>query len=114
MTLRVSTEPGYYGKAHLELKDWNTRKVIAGGIPPYLKELSTALEGTLDAEGRFSEPSKVTFKGEMDGARFKINEYELHNSGKIRFVVSEQKVRVEEFKLVRSEERRVGKEGRVG
>ena len=97
---RVSTEPGYYGKAHLELKDWNTRKVIAGGIPPYLKELSTALEGTLDAEGRFSEPSKLTFKGEMDGARFKINEYELHNSGKIRFVVSEQKVRVEEFKLV--------------
>jgi translocation and assembly module TamB len=96
----VSMEPGYAGKAHFDFKDWNARKVITGEIPPYLKELSTALEGTLDVEGPFGEPAKLTVRGEMDGARFKINEYELRNAGKMRFTVSGQRARVEEFKLI--------------
>ncbi len=88
----VSTEPGYEGKARVELKDWNARKLIAGSLPPYLKDVSTALQGNLNIKGSFADPAKLTYEGELDGARFKFQDYELSNAGKIRFLVANRKL----------------------
>ncbi len=89
----ISTEPGYEGKALVELKDWNARKLIASNLPPYLKDVSTALQGSLNIKGSFADPAKLTYEGELDGARFKFQDYELSNSGKIRFSVANRKLR---------------------
>ena len=97
---RVSTEAPNLGKATLEFKDWNVQKLIEADLPPILSELSTAISGTVEVEGRFAESSSLTYRGEMDGARVKIHEYELRNSGKIRFNISGQTLKLEETKFV--------------
>ena len=96
---RISTDPGWPGAAEIEFKDWNLQRLATGSLPAFLSELSTALEGRVKIEGPFADAAKLTAKGEMDGARFKIHDYELRNSGKIRFTLSGRKLRVEEVNL---------------
>ena len=97
---RISTEPGFTGTASLEFYDWNVQKLVPAEIPRLLSDLSTALQGKLEIEGKFSEPSSLVLRGEMDGARLKIRGYDLHNQGKIRFSVANQKLHVDEAKFI--------------
>ncbi len=96
----VSTESGYQGSAILDLADWNAQKFIIGKIPPFLNELSTALQGRVEIKGSFAAPSSLNYVGEIDGARLKIHDYELHNSGKIRFTISNRKLEVKDARIV--------------
>ncbi len=96
----VSVEPGYPGSAVLELSDWNAQKLIVGKMPPFLSELSTALQGRVDINGSFASPSSLNYDGEIDGARLKIRDYELHNSGKIRFTIANRKLAVKDTRIV--------------
>lgn len=96
----LSTEPGYAGSARLDLTDWNLQKLIAQEVPPYLRDMSTAVQARVNIKGRFSEPGSLLYDGEVDGARLKLHDYELSNSGKIRFRVAEGKLMVEEAIIV--------------
>jgi len=96
----LSTEPGYPGTATLELTDWNARKLIADKMPSVLSELSTALQGTVSIRGSFAAPASLEYDGEIDGARLKIHEYELRNSGKIHFTISSGKLAVKDTRIV--------------
>ncbi len=98
--VRLITEPGYPGKASVEFRDWNVKKIIAGSAPALFNDFSTALRGSLVIEGPFAELSKLQYRGELDGARFKINGYELHNEGMMRFALQNQRLVVEEARLV--------------
>lgn len=97
---RLSTGTGFPGTASLEFRDWNLQKLAPPEIPRLLSDLSTALQGQLEIEGRFAEPSSLVLRGEMDGARLKIRGYDLHNQGKIRFSMASQKLHVDEAKFV--------------
>jgi len=97
---KISMESGLPGKASLEFWDWNVQKILAGNVPPLLSELSTALHGKVEAGGKFAEPAELSASGEVDGARFKIHDYELHNAGKIRFTVSNQNILFEKVNVV--------------
>ena len=96
----VSTEGNYAGKATLELKDWNLQKLVAGEIPPFLNDLSTALQGRVEIEGPFADPASLNYRGEVEGARFKLHDYELSNAGKIRFTVGTKSLHVDEATVV--------------
>jgi hypothetical protein len=96
----ISTEPGYRGSAVLELADWNLQKLIAGNMPPFLSELSTALQGKVNIEGRFDTPASLNYVGEIDGARLKIHDYELRNDGKIRFTSLNRRLQIKDARVV--------------
>jgi translocation and assembly module TamB len=97
---RLSTGPGFAGTASLEFRDWNIQKLAPPETPRLLSDLSTALQGKLEIEGRFAEPSSLVLRGEMDGARLKVRGYDLHNQGKIRFSMAGQKLHVDEARFV--------------
>lgn len=97
---RLLTDPGYPGRATVEFRDWNVKKIIASNAPALFNDFSTALHGSLVIEGSFAELSKLKYRGEMDGARFKIQGYELHNDGMMRFSGDNQKLVVEDARLI--------------
>ncbi|MBM3790504.1 MAG: translocation/assembly module TamB, partial [Acidobacteria bacterium] len=96
---RISTKPGYAGKAEITLSDWNLERTIRDNLPAVFSDLSTALQGRAEIEGNFAEPRSLRAQGELDGARLKMGDYELHNSGKIRFYVSEAKLRLDQTRF---------------
>jgi hypothetical protein len=96
----ISSEPGYPGSAVVELSDWNLQKLIAGNMPPFLSELSTALQGKVNLTGHFDTPASLNYAGEFDGARLKIRDYELRNDGKIRFSSLNRRLQVSEARFV--------------
>ncbi len=95
----VSTDSGYQGRAELEFRDWNVHKIIADNAPSIFNDLNTLLHGNLVIEGPFAEPSKLKYRGSMDGARFEVHGYELHNEGLMKFALANQKLSVEEARL---------------
>ncbi len=97
---RVSTAPGQPGTVALEFENLDLRKAVAAKIPPYLKEISTDLKGKAEIEGKFAELSTLKLRGEVDGAHFKIQDYELRNAGRIHFVISDNNVRIEKAQFV--------------
>jgi hypothetical protein len=97
---RISTGPGYPGRATLEFNDWNVKKILASNAPSLFSDFSTALRGSLLMEGPFADVSRLKFSGDVDGARLKIHGYELRNDGKIRFTATSEKLIVEEARLV--------------
>jgi translocation and assembly module TamB len=98
--IHLRTEADYPGQLTVEFRDWNVRKMIANNAPALLNDFSTALHGNLTVDGSFGELSKLKYRGDMDGARFKIHGYELRNEGGIRFTGDSQKLVVEEAHLV--------------
>ncbi len=96
----ISMENGLPGKATLEFRDLNIQKILSGDLPAFLSELSTALHGRVEAEGTFSDPSKLHAGGEIDGGRVKIHDYELHNAGKMKFAISNRDLRIEQVNMV--------------
>jgi len=98
--IHLRTEADYPGQLTVEFRDWNVRKIIANNAPALLNDFSTALHGNLTVDGPFAELSKLQYRGDMDGARFKIHGYELRNEGRIQFHGDSQKLTVEEARLV--------------
>jgi autotransporter translocation and assembly factor TamB len=96
----VSTDSGFPGKAFLEFRDWNIRRLVASRMPPFLSDLSSALQGNVELEGRFAEPEKLMYRGELDGAHLNVHGYDLRNEGKIRFTGSQQKLLVSEVRML--------------
>jgi len=96
----ISVESGYPGQAQIELQDWNVQKLIADSIPSYLSEVSTALQGRVEIGGRFAEPSSLQYTGALDGARLKLHAYELRNAEKVRFTIRNQRLHVDEARVV--------------
>ena len=97
---QVSTKPDYQGKVDLEFENIDIQKVVGEKIPPYLKDVSTALKGKIGMEGRFNDLSAVRMQGEVDGAHFKIQDFELHNDGRLQFVVTNRNLRIESVRFV--------------
>jgi len=97
---QVSLGEGNPGSVHLEFENLDVRKIAAGKIPPYLKEVSSALKGTLEIEGKFNDFSALKMRGEVDGASFKIQDYELRNAGRLQFALVNRSLRVESVKFV--------------
>ena len=96
----LSTSAGLAGKTTLEFKNLDIQKIARAELPPYLDDLSTALEGKLEAEGKFEDIPSLRIRGEVDGAHFKIHDHELHNSGLIQFTILNQSFRMESVKFV--------------
>ncbi len=97
---RISTGPGYPGRITLAFRDWNVQKIVADNVPELFNDFSTALHGNLVIEGQFADFAGLTYNGEMDGARFSINGYELRNDGMIRFTATTAGIVVAEARLV--------------
>jgi len=96
---KISTTAGYAGRVELELQDWNLERTVQDSIPPYLQELSTALQGRIEVEGDFAEPRALRAVGDLEGVRLKVRDYELRNKGKIRFSVAEARLRLDEAQI---------------
>jgi translocation and assembly module TamB len=82
---RVFLTAGFPGTIALDFDNLNIREIVSDKAPPYLKLADTELEGNIAGEGNLDDWSAMTMHGEVDGARFKIHDYELHNSDKILF-----------------------------
>jgi translocation and assembly module TamB len=54
----------------------------------------------MEIEGRFDDLSTLKIRGEVDGAHFKIQDYELHNAHRIRFAVVKKNFRLESVQFV--------------
>ena len=96
----ISMAPGNPGKALLRFENWNARKILVGQIPSFLRDVSTTLQGNVEVQGRFAEPRTITARGQIEGGSFKVQDYELHNSGAIRFTIAESRLRVEQATMV--------------
>jgi hypothetical protein len=96
----LSTNEGYPGKATVEFEDLDIQKIIPGKAPPFLQEISTALKGKVEIEGPFENVAALKISGDVDGAHFKIQDYELRNSGQVRFAVNNRNFRLENVKMV--------------
>jgi translocation and assembly module TamB len=96
----VSTSGGFPGKAVLDFTDWNIQRLIAAQTPPFLGDLSTALRGRVEVEGKFADRSSLSYRGEVDGARFKIHDYDLRNQGKMRFTGTARKLQIAEARIL--------------
>lgn len=83
----IGTSSGFPGQVNLGFENLDVQKIAPSKAPPYLENLSTALQGKIEAQGNFEDLSSLRLRGEVDGARFKIREYELKNTGPIRFSV---------------------------
>ncbi len=97
---RVSTAPDYPGRLNLEFDNLDIRTFLAAKIPSYLKDFSTALRGTVGIEGNFGNPATLLARGELDGAHFKIQDYELHNADPIRFTANPRTLQIESVRFV--------------
>jgi hypothetical protein len=91
----LSTGAGYPGKARVEFTDLDVQKILPSKTPPYLREISTALNGKVDIEGKFEDTASLKIHGEVDGAHFKIQDYELHNADPIPFSILNRYLRLE-------------------
>jgi hypothetical protein len=96
----VATGGNLSGRAVLDFTDWNVQRLIASQIPPFLSDLSTALRGRVELEGQFSDTATINYKGELDGARFKIHDYDLRNEGKLRFTGNARKLQIGEARIL--------------
>jgi translocation and assembly module TamB len=96
---QVSTGPGNPGVIHLDFENLDVRKIAAAKIPPYLKEVSSALKGNVEIDGKFNDLSALRMRGEVDGASFKIQDYELRNAGRLQFTVLNRSLRIENVKF---------------
>ena len=97
---RISTEQGYQGSAALQFSNLNVQNLMVGKAPDFLSEVSTALQGRLDISGKFSEFSALAISGELDGARFKSADYEIHNANKIRFTIADNNLLLEKVNII--------------
>ncbi len=97
---QISTESGFPGQASFDFRDWNVQRLVPADTPRILSDLSTALRGKLEMEGKFAEPSTLRLRAELDGARLKIRGYEFRNSGRIRLAVANRRLQIEEAKIV--------------
>jgi translocation and assembly module TamB len=97
---RISTEPGYQGAATMVFSNINVQNLIAGKVPALLSDVSTALQGKLEISGKFADFSAITMSGELDGARFKSSDYEIHNGDKIRFTIENKALLVDKVNFV--------------
>jgi hypothetical protein len=88
------------GKIKVEFEDLDIQKIIPGKAPAYLREISTALKGKIDVEGAFADVDGLNIHGELDGAHLKIQDYELHNSGQVRFSLINRNFRLESVKII--------------
>lgn len=95
----ISADAGFPGKTILQFENLDLQKIFTGKTPFYLEELSSALQGKLEAEGKFDNPAGLRIKGELDGARFRILDYELHNAERIQFVVQNRIFRAENVRF---------------
>jgi hypothetical protein len=98
--VRISTEPEYQGSAAVLFSDLNVQNLIAGKVPDLLSDVSTALQGKLNISGKFAEFSSLAISGELDGARLKRADYEIHNQNKIRFTVVSKALVLEKVGIV--------------
>lgn len=96
----VSTGPGNPGAVHIEFDNLDVRKIAVERIPPYLKDISSALSGKMEMEGKFDEFASLKIRGEIDGASFKIQDYELRNDGRLQFSVINRNIRIESVRFV--------------
>lgn len=96
----VGIREGYALRARLMLEEWNLQKTLQAGLPPLLSDLSTALHGRVDIQGVLRDPGSLSAEGELDGARFRVRDYELRNEDKIRFRIAERKLRLEPTRIV--------------
>jgi translocation and assembly module TamB len=96
----ISSGAGFPGKAILEFDNLDVQKIIPGKTPSYLEELSTALKGKIEIDGKFNELDSLKMRGEVDGARFKIHDYELQNAGRIQFSILNRNLRAESVHFV--------------
>jgi hypothetical protein len=85
---RISFTDGYPGSIVLNFNNINLRKIVSDKTPPYLKEISTAMKGRIEGEGSFGDWATLKLRGQMDGAQFKIQDYELRNNGQIQFSIA--------------------------
>lgn len=97
---QMSAGAGNPGSVGLEFENLDLRKIAGAKIPPYLKDVSTALRGKVDIEGRFDDPASLRMRGEVDGATFKVQDYELHNAGRLQFSVLNKILRIESVRFV--------------
>jgi translocation and assembly module TamB len=96
----MSTESGFPGKAFLEFRDLNIQRLVASRMPPFLGDLSTALQGSVEFDGRFAEPDRLNYRGEVDGAHLKVHDYDLRNDGKIHFTGSQDKLLISDVRML--------------
>jgi hypothetical protein len=95
----ISTGPGNPGAIQFEFDNLDIRKIAAAKIPPYLKEISSALKGKVEVEGKFNDLAALRMRGEVDGASFKIQDYELRNTGRLQFTVVNRNLRIESVRF---------------
>ncbi len=88
------------GKIKVEFEGLDIQKIVPGKAPAYLREISTALKGRVDVEGTFADFDALSISGELDGAHFKIQDYELHNSGQVKFSLINRNLRLESVKIL--------------
>ena len=96
----VATGAGYPGKAVVEFENLDIQKIVTAKAPPFLEDLSTALKGKLEAQGNLEDLASVRIRGEVDGAHFRIHDYELHNAERMRFTIVNQNLLVESVRFV--------------
>jgi hypothetical protein len=80
----------YPGTIILNFDNLNLRKIVSDKTPPYLKEISTAMKGRIEGEGSFGDWTTLKLRGQVDGAQFKIQDYELRNNGQIQLSIAEK------------------------
>jgi hypothetical protein len=96
----VATGTGFPGKVTMEFDNLDIQKLVSAEFPPYLQDLSTALEGKLEAQGNFEDLASLRIRGEVDGAHFKIRDYELHNEGRLRFTAVNRRLTMDSVRFV--------------
>jgi autotransporter translocation and assembly factor TamB len=96
----IGTGKGYPGSATLKFENLDIQKIVTAKLPSYLHDLTTAMEGKLQAEGNFETPDLLTVRGEVDGAHFRIRDYELHNDGPMQFAIANRNFRMESVRFV--------------
>jgi hypothetical protein len=96
---RVALTAGYPGTIALDFDNLNIRKIVSDKAPPYLKLANTELEGNIAGEGNFDNWAAMKLSGEVDGARFKIQDYELQNSGNIMFSIVNKNLRFDNARI---------------
>lgn len=96
----IATSKGYPGRATVEFDDLDIQNIITAKPPSYLENLTTAMEGSLEAEGNFENPDSLRIRGDVDGAHFRIHDYEVRNAGRMRFVIANRSFRMESVRFV--------------
>ncbi len=96
---RVALNAGHPGTFALDFDNLNIRKIVSDKAPPYLKLANTELEGNIAGEGDFDNLFEMKLSGEVDGARFKIQDYELRNSERILFSIANRNLVIENARI---------------